>query len=379
MTGLYYESRRTAARLKARLDGLPREGLRQPLDPEGVRSLLIVCTGLLGDTVMCMPAMAEARRLFPRAHIVGLVQRNNLALLEPSGWFDELIVVEGSPFPLRPAKRTAVQAVRSRIAQRQCDLAMILLGDDWGATLRRLGIPVRVGVQEHAFAELLTHPYSIGSPRTWGPMERLGALRVLGLSPRSSLPMLAVSPQARSSLRQVLAEQQVYRDTPLLVLHPFGSSPHKWYPGDRALELIQALNERRLGRVVLIGGPKEQLALESIPALRSALAVNLVGRLDVSQLVALLDRANLVVSTDSGPFHLAGILRRPTIGLFRARSPEHAARYPTASVLFGHDEGRCATDCSWDLCAAGPCRQLKAIALSDILAQVDKCLTVSAS
>lgn len=368
LTGLYYGGRRQYACLKARLTGQVGHWPQRPFNREAVRSIVMVCTGLIGDTVMCMPTMAETRRLFPHARLVGLVHEQNHGLLEPSGWFDEFIVAEGSPFPIRPTKRKAVAALKQRLAQARFDLSLILLGDDWAETLWQVGIPWRVGVQENVLAPFSTHGYSIGSPCSWGPAQRLNALRVLGFSPSNEWPAFKGAPSARASLQRILRAQQVSGERPLLVLHPFGSSPHTWYPMEQMTQLVSLIQEHQLGQVVVIGGSREDAVVRNTPALTTQPIINLVGKLKLPELVALLEQAALVVSTDSGPYHLAGILGRPTVGLFRTRRPEHARHYASAHVILGQEPGAaCAMRCQWDTCEEWPCRQLAAIAPQDIV------------
>jgi len=90
-------------------------------------------------------------------------------------------------------------SLAAKLRALQFDLAIILLGDQFAHLLARVGIPIRIGVKEHQLAPCLTHHYSIGSPRTWGPEERLGALRCLGYKVESVKPRLWVDRDARES------------------------------------------------------------------------------------------------------------------------------------------------------------------------------------
>jgi SAM-dependent methyltransferase len=96
----------------------------------------------------------------------------------------------------------------------------------------------------------------------------------------------------------------------------------------------------------------------------------LVGRLTLEEMAALLSLCSCVVSTDSGPFHIAGVLGRPGIGLFRASRPEHARRYPSISPVVAPDLADCRRSCSWDRCRWSPCRQMSAILPETVLEAV---------
>src|SRR5262249_46765781 len=97
--------------------------------------------------------------------------------------------------------------------------------------------------------------------------------------------------------------------------------------------------------------------------------VNAVGELSISQLLAAIESAELVITTDSGPFHMAGALGKPIIGLFRGRRPEHAGRYPQARGILG-DDSACEKFCQWNRCQAEPCRQLNSLSIDEVLSRV---------
>ncbi|HUG54123.1 MAG TPA: glycosyltransferase family 9 protein [Vicinamibacteria bacterium] len=201
-------------------------------------------------------------------------------VLAAAGCVDRFILCDGSPLRLRPGRPRGVRALERELAAEDPGLAVIFLGDDYAPMITRAGVPHRVFVAESAFARLATATYAIGSARTWGPAERLGAWRALGLDP----------------------------------------------PG-----------------------------------------VDLRGQLGLDELIALVGIGDSVISTDSGPYHLAGAMGRPGVGLFRASRPEHAGRYPTLTSLVAPSLPECVGPCRWDRCAASPCRQMAALPPEEVV------------
>lgn len=331
--------------------------------------VLVVMTGLLGDTVMSTPLVIEARRLWPAAHITLLGRKQNCELLAACPLLDALAEAPAIPFSLR--KRRELQRLGEWLREMKFDVAVIALGDQFAAALAEAGIPVRVGVSGHALEPCLTHAYSIGSPREWGPHERLNALRTLGCEVETAAPRLWVADEARGEARRRLAELGLAPGTPYAVAHPFGSTPRQWWPVERVKELAATLRDERGLTTVLVGGPETRGTVDARGAVDEGAAVSNVmslidatGAFDIPQLLAVIEGAEVVVTTDSGPFHIAGALGRPLVGLFRARRPEHAGRYAGARVLLGRDE-RCAGECEWDRCRAAPCRQMNALSVGE--------------
>ena len=82
-------------------------------------------------------------------------------------------------------------------------------------------------------------------------------------------------------------------------------------------------------QVVLSGGPGE-LELrtgQEIEATMKSACINLVGKDTLEQSKALLQRADLVISPDSGPAHIASALNTPVIGLYAATWSQRSGPY----------------------------------------------------
>ena len=327
--------------------------------------VLIILAGLIGDSVMCAPVLEEARRVWPTADITLLGQQHNCDLFSDCPHIDRLYTARVHPFSIRD--RREFSSLRGWVAANNFDVGIILLGDDFAALLAEVGIPMRVGPQGTLLEPCLTHPYDSAIPRTWGPDEKLNALRSLGCEVRNIPPRLTVSDSSRISARGKLSRLGMSDGTRYAVIHPFGSELMKWWPFDRAQELAAALADGTGLMSVLIGGPEVRLR-GAIPAFTRG--IDAIGAFSLRELTAVIEGCTITITTDSGPFHIAGALGRPTVGLFRARRPEHAARYSLNAIVFGSDE-ECDEKCSWDRCRFNPCRQMGSITTSQVLRQIE--------
>ena len=373
LSALHHQARRQAAVLSAH--GLQPSPFPEP--PRQPRRLLLVLLGLIGDSIMCLPALSEARRLLPGAVIHVLTTGAGEQLLRNSGWADMVHVYNGPAFPLRSDARRSLHQLEERLRLAAPDAAVILLGDDFAPLLCRVGIARRVGVEGSACSALLTHRYPLGDVRAWGPATRVAALRCLGLRPATAAPRLP--PPLESGALAVLREQRIAGDSGFLLLHPFGSTPNRTLPLPQAAELAGALADHCRRDVLVIGGPGNRQAAQQIaadcavPARVHAVA----GQFSLPQTLFLMQRAGAIVTTDSGPLHMAGALGRPTVGLFRAIRPEYARLYPTVRPLFWDHGPQCLPGCTWDSwqgCRRSPCRQLAGIPNARVVEAVSQCL-----
>lgn len=303
---------------------------------------------------MCLPALAAARSLLPRAEMVALVTDTTRTVLSAVGIADRFLMATGAPLRLRPSARRAARDLEARLSAEAFDLALVLLGDDYAPMLTRAGIRHRVFVAESAFASLGSATYAIGHARTWGPEERLGAWRALGLDPGHPAAVVRPSSEAEVTMRGRLRG----RPRPWVVLHALGRTADQRWPLAAAVAAARLIREGEGGTSILVGTPVATTS--GVPT--GADVLDLIGALRLDELIALLAAADCVVSTDSGPYHLAGAMARPGVGLFRASRPEHAARYPTMAAVVAPARPECREACAWDRCAFSPCRQMSAIA-----------------
>jgi heptosyltransferase I len=106
-------------------------------------------------------------------------------------------------------------------------------------------------------------------------------------------------------------------DARVLLISPCSSHVHRNWRAERYAAVADYAIERHGMTVVLSGGPSalERSIGEQIETAAKRPLTNLIGKDTLPQLVALLQRADLVLSPDSGPVHLANALGTPVIGL----------------------------------------------------------------
>ena len=115
-------------------------------------------------------------------------------------------------------------------------------------------------------------------------------------------------------------------------------SIHRRWPKEQFEQLIRALRKKRPGmKVVLVGAPDER---QYVDELYSSLSddeqvLNLAGRTDTRELLALLEHAAIFVSSDSGPVHFASGYATPTVAMFGPETPVlYRPLNPRAAVLY---------------------------------------------
>ena len=119
------------------------------------------------------------------------------------------------------------------------------------------------------------------------------------------------------------------------VLH---EDPNRRWP----LENYVALADKLINNdfvVILTGAPDDDWVQPAFAGLRT---VNLIGKTSLTELVALYQKCQIVVTHDSGPLHLAGLAGIPQVALFGPTNPyEKVPRHEKTVILWSRAKMAC--------------------------------------
>jgi len=282
-------------------------------DPQRI---LVVLPNWLGDVVMAGPCLRALRGRYPDATIDLLGRPTAAALLDGAPWFDGFV-------PWR-TQRTRWRALVRRLRRPRYDLAVLLTNSFRSALVAWLaGARRRVGYRRSARGPLLSDLLSW--PRQ--PVPQIDAYLALaaacGCEQFSGRMELFVTPDDRRAAEGAIAAMG---SRPRVLVNPGSQRPSKRWPADRFAAVADALIDRRGADLSVVCGPGE----ESLARAVAAAATHRVRVLDdpivpLGGLKALIGQADLLVSNDSGPYHVARAMGTPVVAIFGPVGPEHTA------------------------------------------------------
>ncbi len=90
------------------------------------------------------------------------------------------------------------------------------------------------------------------------------------------------------------------------------------------MELTKKLQEHGTAKIILLGDGQDKEYVDKFFSLiaNDERLINLAGKLNLGMLAALFERANLFITNDSGPLHIAASLGVPTLSFFGPEIPE---------------------------------------------------------
>ena len=174
--------------------------------------------------------------------------------------------------------------------------------------------------------------------------------------------------------------QQVINDArPTLLISPCSSHAARNWPAERYAAVADHAAAVHHMRVVLVGGRSSTEARmgAAIAAAAQTPLVNQIGKDTLPQLLGLMSKSTALLSPDSGPAHMAGMVGLPVIGLYAATNPQRAGpyysrqwcvdKYDEASRKFLH---RPAAQIPWTTKIERP-GVMDLIAVNDVTAKLD--------
>jgi len=339
--------------------------------------LLIVRLGSLGDIVHALPAVASLRAAFPKARMDWLVEARWQELIELNPDLTNVLSVDTRGWRRRllsGATWRSLAAVRRTLRGAGYDLALDLQGLYKSAGFAWLsGAPRRIGfdagvAKEAGAAWFYTE--RVRPPAGGHVIEmNLALAKAAGATEAHLRFPLPTRPEDEAAVEELLRGHHLGE---FVVLSPGGGWGSKCWPIERYAALHNILGRERGWRTVVNAAPgEEHLVREFQAQARVSRPVHFSLRL--RQLVALLKRARLVVSGDTGPLHLAAALGTPVVGLFGPTDPVRNGPRGPRAVVVHHGEIAPVTYKHEDR----PSPAMLAIGVEEVIAAVNRCSEVA--
>jgi lipopolysaccharide heptosyltransferase II len=120
---------------------------------------------------------------------------------------------------------------------------------------------------------------------------------------------------------------------PLVVVHPGASAASRRYPPEQYARALDLLVAETGCEAVFTGDAAEQELVDSVRGAMHEPSRSLAGELDLAELGALIAEADLLVSNNTGPAHIAAALGTPVVDLYALTNPQHTPWQVESRVL----------------------------------------------
>jgi heptosyltransferase I len=226
------------------------------------------------------------------------------------------------------AGRGVPSDLRSRLQGRRFDVLLHMqLSMRASLIARRIAADVKLGFDRARARELqwlFTNARIPARSREHVLDSFFGFTAALGIRERVLRWDMPIPPGALEYAQRLIPDSR-----PTLVISPCSSHPLRNWRAERYAAVADYAARHHGMRVILAGGPS-RLEIDTgaeIERVARAPLVNQIGRDTLPELLGLLSRATALLTPDSGPAHMATMVKTPVLGLYAATNPARSGPY----------------------------------------------------
>ncbi len=341
--------------------------------------VLMVKLSAIGDVVHTLPALNALRRFRPEAHITWLVEQAAADLVIGHPAVDRVLVSRRKLWArgLRTGQwrrhlTEMIDFLRS-LRDTRYDLVLDFQAALKGALLialtradRKIGFGPGLEHQESSY-RVLNEKVPAPSMEVHALDRGLMLLKAIGVPcPRVEYG-LPIDPTAEQRVARLLDARRPHGDGPPMAINPVALWETKLWTADRFARLADELIAGYGADIYFTGGPGDAATIRQITRRMKHGAADLAGKTSLIELAALYRRMACVISTDTGPMHIAAAVETPVVALFGPTAQWRTGPY-------GHRHQVVATSMACRPCFRRQCedrRCMTAISVDDVLAKIE--------
>ena len=338
--------------------------MKTPPDPEaaarwrGARRLLLVRLDNLGDLLMTTPAFAAVRNSLPDARLTLLTSAAGAAAARHLPGIDMAIPFAASwvtprsgdtatgglgENELRMANRLAVERFDGAIIFTVCTQSALP-----AALLCRLaGIPLRLAYSREnpygLLSDWLPECDFVGEGMRHEVERQLALVAAVGLHSGDARLRFSYGVEHVRRLQECMLAAGHDPVRPYFIVHPGASAASRRYPAEQFGAAADIIVRESGCAAIYTGGDGEAAIVEQARAAMGWPSLSLAGRLGLGELAALIAGAEVLVTNNTGPVHIAAAVSTPVVDLYALTNPQHTPWRVLARVL-NHD-----VPCRWCL------------------------------
>lgn len=304
------------------------------MDRSEIKKIALLSFFGVGDFVLAIPTIAKLRILYPESQIILFVRQGFDELIKSSVFIDSLVTFKYNNIK---DKIIAFFLVLHHLLQNKIDLFINLhtpvpntVGSNLLSFWRNnfLGLcslaRYRVGFDYQMSGILLTEKIRISEPELKSAHVKDLTLRLISALTKSPVIdgrlKINISELSQQSAARLLAAYHFDPSKKLVAIAPGSPQTSKLWPAENFSLLIDILVREFNSQIMLLGGQDDKILCQEIEKNAKSCIMNFAGKTNLGQLMALLEFADIVISIDSGPMHIASAIGKPIIALFSGQN-----------------------------------------------------------
>jgi len=345
-------------------------------------NILIVKLSAIGDVIHTLPALNAIRKQYPEAHITWLIEAAAADLIQGHTALNRVLISKRKEWLkglLGSHGRTNANAIQQFVRTLR-DTEYDIIIDFQGLFKSGILVGLARGKRKIGFDRGMDHPeYSYlfynekvkpVDMETHALTRGMRLIESIGVHSRDVHYHIPITAKDRITAAQLLDRNGIAEGALFVAINPMAKWRTKLWGDTKFARLASQIMADLKAKVVFTGGVKDRLRIAEIESHMGGGAVNLAGKTTLKILAALYQKAGCVITTDTGPMHLAAAVEAPLVALFGPTAP-----WRTGPFGDGHRVIRERLDCS--PCFKRHCRTLdcmKQISVAAVYANIEQVL-----
>ena len=300
------------------------------LDKSSINRILIINLAFIGDVILSTPVARTLKKNYPHATIDMLVVPAAKAVAERNPYIHKVFVYDKKG---RHKKISELIVLISQLRREKYNLAVATNFALRGAVVAFLtGATYRAGYDAQYGKWFLNHVARAERIGTRHEADNyLDVLQPLGITTKDTSLCLSIPLEDTAYVKNIIGQTQGKK---LVVICPAGSYKRKSWTVEGYSKLICEIST--YADCYLIGGKAEEDFLNEINDLAGSCAEVYGGTLTLGQSAALIQMADVMISVDTGPLHIAQAVHTPVLALFGPTNPAIWGPRNKQDIIFYH-------------------------------------------
>ena len=300
------------------------------------KNILIVRTDRIGDVVLSLPLAGLIKKHYPACNVTFLLRNYTKELTDDHPYIDEVIIIKENN------GKIPVSSNVNQLKKKSFDSCIVVYPTLITALIVYLSrIKIRVGSGYRWYSFLFNR--RVYEHRKYAGKHELefnvSLLKVFGINdsvtPNNVKFDIKINPSTLESVKKKLGNYGIDLTKKVIIAHPGSGGSAVDLSLEKFAEIVCSLNNLEKASVVVTGSENEKEICGIVSG--DSNVVNLAGKLNLSELTALISCCRVFISNSTGPIHIAAALGIFTIGFYPkilACSAKRWGPYTTKKAVF---------------------------------------------
>jgi ADP-heptose:LPS heptosyltransferase len=285
-----------------------------------IKRILLLCPGCLGDNLLLSPSMKKIRDTFKDAEIDIVIGKRAVEFVDGNPWFAHYYIFQGGK---RLKRIVNIIKLINNLKKEKYDLIV-----DFKNSILPFFIKGKYRLtfflKEFFSEKTYTHE-----------AKRLFNFLVPFLGNEENIALyFHISGKDRDGIEALIKKLGIKSTDRIVVFNP-GGREKKRLSEEKFAEIGRTLLDSYGSlKIIIIGADYEEKIGNKIKGLiNNDNVFNLAGKTSLKQLAALLEKASLIITIDTGTLHLASAVHCPTVAIFGPTSPYRYGPIGTKNIV----------------------------------------------